>query len=100
MTCQRVEFAHGNCLVEVEPQLGENGQTRFVARMSVIEEGGAIVRPLYGQDGRRVKIQASSERLAIRVALSYLEGRFGRMAPRDQTCDLGESTVGVPFVTH
>jgi hypothetical protein len=27
-------------------------------------------------------------------------GRFGRRAPREQACELGESTVGVPFVTH
>jgi hypothetical protein len=36
----------------------------------------------------------------MRVAVSYLEGRFGRRAPREQACELGESTVGVPFVTH
>ena len=53
-----------------------------------------------GQDGRRIKIFATSERLALRVAVSYLEGRFGRRAPREQACELGESTVGVPFVTH
>jgi hypothetical protein len=100
MTCQCVEFAHGQCLIEIEPQPSEAGQTRYVARMSVLEEAGSIVRPLFGQDGRRIKIFATSERLAMRVAVSYLEGRFGRRAPREQACELGESTVGVPFVTH
>jgi hypothetical protein len=100
MTCQCVEFAQGNCLIEVEPQAGEAGQTRYVARMSVVEDAGQIVRPLYGKDGHRIKILASSERLALRVAVSYLEGRFGRLAPREQTCELGAATVGTPFVTH
>jgi hypothetical protein len=100
MTCQCVEFAHANCLIEIDSQLSETGQTRYVARMSVLEDAGAIVRPLYGKDGRRIKILATSERLAMRVAVSYLEGRFGRIAPREQACELGASTVGVPYVTH
>lgn len=100
MTSQCVEFAQGNCLIEVEPQQSETGQTRYVARMSVLEDKGQIIRPLFGKDGRRIKILATSERLALRVAVSYLEGRFGRLEPRDLACSLGSATVGVPFVTH
>jgi len=100
MTCHCVEFAQGNCLIEIESQTGETGQIRFVARMSVIEEAGALVRPLFGKDGRRIKILATSDRLALRVALSYLEGRFGRVAPREQECAFGASTMGAPFITH
>lgn len=55
MTCQCVEFAQGNCLIEVEPQVGDAGQMRYVARMSVVEAAGSIVRPLYGKDGHRIK---------------------------------------------
>lgn len=100
MTSHCVEFAQGNCLIEVEPQESETGQTRYIARMCVLEDKGQIVRPLFGKDGRRIKILATSERLAIRVAVSYLEGRFGRLAPRDLACSLGGSTVGVPYVTR
>jgi hypothetical protein len=100
MICQCVEFAQSDCLIEVEPHGSETGQTRYVARMSVLEGGGHIVRPLFGKDGRRIKIIATSERLAVRVAVSYLEGRFGRVGPRELACTLGESTVGVPYVTH
>lgn len=98
MISQCVEFAQGNCLIEVEPQQSETGQTRYVARMSVLEDHGQIIRPLFGKDGRRIKILATSERLALRVAVSYLEGRFGRIAPRDTSCSLGGATVGVPYV--
>lgn len=100
MTCQCVEFAHANCLIEIDTQPSDSGQIRYVARMSVVEEAGSVVRPLFGKDGQRIKILASSERLALRVALSYLEGRFGRVAPRDQACELGAATVGTPYVTH
>jgi len=100
MTCQCVEFAQGNCLIEVEPQQSETGPVRYVARMSVLEGNGQVVRPLFGKDGRRIKILATSERLAVRVAVSYLEGRFGRIAPQPVGCALGESTVGTPYITH
>jgi hypothetical protein len=100
MTSQCVEFAQGNCLIEVEPQQSATGQTRYIARMSVLEDNGQIIRPLFGKDGRRIKILATSERLAVRVAVSYLEGRFGRLEPRDTACSLGGATVGVPYVTH
>ncbi|MEO8482311.1 MAG: hypothetical protein ABI634_08890 [Acidobacteriota bacterium] len=100
MTSQCVEFAQGNCLIEVEPQQSETGLTRYIARMSVLENYGQIIRPLFGKDGRRIKILATSERLALRVAVSYLEGRFGRLEPRSLACSLGGATVGVPFVTQ
>jgi hypothetical protein len=100
MTSHCLEFAQGHCLIEVEPLLSETGQTRYIARMSVLEDDGQVVRPLFGKDGRRIKILATSERLAMRVAVSYLEGRFGRVEPRDLTCELGAATVGLPYVTH
>ena len=100
MTCHCVEFAQANCLIEIESQTGDAGQIRYLARMSVLEESGTIVRPIYGKDGRRIKIIATSERLALRVAMSYLEGRFGRVAPTERVCSFGSATMGAPFVTH
>jgi hypothetical protein len=100
MTCHCVEFAQANCLIEIETQPGDAGEIRHLARMSVLEESGTIVRPIFGKDGRRIKILASSERLALRVALSYLEGRFGQVAPGEHACAFGAATVGVPFITH
>jgi hypothetical protein len=52
-----------------------------------------------GPDGRRIKIHATSERLAVRVALSYLEGRFGRILPPEPATSLATATVGSPFIT-
>ena len=100
MACGRVTFARGSCLIEIERQEEADGEARFIARMSVVEEGGAIVRPIVGQDGHRIKIATASERLATRVALSYLEGRFGRQMQPGPTGSLGGATVGVPFVAR
>ncbi len=99
MVNQQVAFAQGSGLIEIEPIAGESGQIRFIARLSVVEDRGAIVRPLFGGDGRRIKIMATSERLAMRAAVTYLEGMFGRALPREEPCELGASTVGAPFVT-
>lgn len=100
MFSERVTFARSSCLIEIEPLADHVGEPRYVARMSVIEEGGAIVRPLVGQDGVRVKIVAASQRLASKIAVSYLEGRFGCQVPIEPAGSLGNATVGVPFVAH
>ena len=94
----RVAYVKGNCMIEVDTEPGESAHTKYVARMSVIEENGAIVRPLVGMDGARIKIHASTERLVLRVAVSYLESRFGRSLPLEKASSLGDATVGAPFV--
>jgi hypothetical protein len=100
MTSGRVTFARGSCLIEIEQHEHAEAGTRFVARMSVVEEAGAIVRPIVGPDGKRIKIITTNAHLARRVALSYLEGRFGRQLQPDPTGSLGAATVGVPFVAR
>jgi len=102
MPSERITFARASCLIEIERQDAAEGagDSRFVARMSVVENSGAIVRPLVGRDGRRIKIVATTERLAAKVAISYLEGRFGRIVPPDPVGSLGGATMGVPFVAH
>lgn len=100
MFAERVTFTRASCLVEIARQETSTGDSCFIARMSVVEEAGAIVRPIVGQDGRRIKIVAASERLAMKVAVSYLEGRFGRPIPPESAPTLGAATVGVPFIAH
>ena len=100
MTSERVTLAGGRCIIDIEPQPSESGQPRFTARMSLIDVDGTVVRPLVGPDGRRIKIHATSERLAVRVAMSYLEGRFGRIQPSEPTTSLGHATIGTPYVAR
>jgi len=99
MTTERITLANGRCVIDVESDPSSSGEPRFVARMSVVDTGGTVVRPIVGADGRRIKIHATTERLALRVATSYLEGRFGRIQPPESAPSLGGATVGAPFVT-
>lgn len=101
MLSERVTFARGCCLIEIDHHTAPDAaEPRFVARMSVVEESGAIVRPLVDQAGRRIKVIAASPRLATKIAVSYLEGRFGRQVLPEARPELGAATVGVPFVAH
>jgi hypothetical protein len=99
MTSERVTLAGGRCIIDIETQSTESGQPRFVAHLSMLDADGTVVRPLVGPDGRRIRIHATSERLAVRVATSYLEGRFGRILPPEPATSLATATVGSPFIT-
>lgn len=99
MTSEQITLANGRCIIDIEPQASESGQARFVAHLSLIDGDGKVVRPLVGPDGRRIRIHATSERLAVRVAMSYLEGRFGRILPAEPVASLATATVGSPFST-
>ena len=98
MTCQQVRFVHGECLVEInEP--GNLGRPAYTAFVSLLEEGGAIVRPLVQLNGRRIEIQAPSEPLALDSAINYLEQRFGAVSqPEPGACMLSTATFGPPVV--
>ena len=98
MTSAHVNFAGGRCIIDVEPQATDTGLPRFVAHLSLVDGDGTLVRPLVGPDGRWIRIHATSERLALRVATSYLEGRFGRLLPAEPTPSLATATVGAPYV--
>lgn len=98
MTTECVTLSGARCVIDVEPEPTAAGDSRFVARMALVE-GEGIVRPLVGPDGRRIKVHGTSERLVLRVARSYLESRFGRIRPDDTQASLGGATVGAPFVT-
>jgi hypothetical protein len=99
MTSERVTLAGARCVIDVEADPTPSGEPRFVARMALVEGDGGVVRPLVGPDGRRIKIHGTSERLVLRVARAYLEGRFGRIQASDTQASLGGATVGAPFVT-
>jgi hypothetical protein len=100
ITSERVTLAGGRCIIDIEPQTSDSGQPRFTARMSLVDVDGRVVRPLVGPDGRTIKIHATSERLAVRVATSYLEGRFGRVQPPEPVTSLGGATVGSPYIAR
>jgi hypothetical protein len=96
MTCQLVGFAHGECLVEIDSQSAKKpGYTAF---LSLLEEGGAIVRPLVRLNGRRLEIHAPSEPLALHSAINYLRKRFGAVDQPERECTLASSSFGPPVV--
>lgn len=97
MTSERVTLANARCLIDIESRTAASGQQQFVAHLSVIEADGRVVRPLVGPDRRRIRIQASSARIAVRVAMVYLEGRFGRVLSSEPGASLSTATVGTPI---
>jgi hypothetical protein len=98
MTSARVTLTNGRCLVDIAHQASDSGQPRFVAYLSVLELDDTVVRPLVGPDGRRIKIHATSEQLVMRVAVAYLEGRFGRRLPTEAEASLATASVGRPYM--
>ena len=98
MTCQQMVFANGNCLVEIDTRSAESGRPAYTAYLSLLEENGAIVRPLVNLHGRRIEISASSEPLALNSAIAYLKTRFGSMSSPKNRCALATSSFGPPVV--
>jgi hypothetical protein len=97
MTCQQVGFLHGECLVEVDARRAAQGRG-YTAFVSLLEDDGAIVRPLVQLNGRRIEIHASSEPLAMNSAISYLQRRFGAISQPRRGCALSTSSFGPPVV--
>ena len=98
MTCQQMEFARGNCLVEIDTRSANGGYPAYTAYLSLLEEDGAIVRPLIMPNGRRIEISATSEPLAMDSAINYLKSRFGAPSARKRKCALATSSFGPPVV--
>jgi hypothetical protein len=98
VSCQQVRFALADCVVEISPEVGEGSRKAraYTARLSLVENEGTIVRPLVTGNGRRVKIRAESELLALHSAVSYLRARFGSVSRDGLPCALGGATVGMP----
>lgn len=98
MTCQQMGFARGNCLVEIDTRSAAGDRPAYTAFLSLLEENGAIVRPLVKENGRRIEISASSEPLALHSAINYLETRFGALRSPKRNCALATSSFGPPVV--
>ena len=98
MTCQQVKFRHGECLVEVDERATNEARPAYTAFVSLLEENGAIVRPLVQLNGRRIEIHAPSEPLAINSAISFLQRRFGDVSQPQRGCALASSSFGPPVV--
>jgi hypothetical protein len=97
MSVQQVDFILGTGLVEIMPELGDPDMPAYSAFVSLIERDGAIIRPVVRGDGRRVRIRAGSEPVALLSAISYLTARLG--APKDDAhpCSLATATLGRPI---
>jgi hypothetical protein len=100
MTAQQVLFAHGSCLVEVNARPFYPGQPKYTAFVSLLEDDGAIVRPLVLRNGRRIEIHAPSAPDALDSAISYLERRFGAVSEPGRAPDLASSAFGRPVVVE
>src|SRR5688500_6068877 len=96
MSCQQVKFALANCVVEISPEPSETKPKTYTAFLSLVEDDGSVIRPLVSGDGRRVRIRAASEALALHSAISYLRARFGAVNDQGHPCSLGSATVGRP----
>src|SRR5262245_48433766 len=96
MSCQQVGFALANCVVEIVPEPGDPKNKAYTALLSLVENDGAVIRPLVREDGHRVRIRAASEPLALYSAISYLCARFGAVRRPEQPCSYGSATVGLP----
>jgi len=97
MASQQVGFALADCVIEISPEPGETKAQAYTAFLSLVEDHGSVVRPFVAGDGRRVRIRAGSEPLALYSAISYLRARFGVVNEPEHTCDLSASTVGPPI---
>lgn len=97
MTAHRVTFEAADCLIETEAQL-IGSVPAWVARLYVLEDDGAIVRPIISEDRRPLTLFASNELTVLRSATSCLADRFGAALGSEQECSLAASTLGVPVV--
>jgi hypothetical protein len=100
MTAQQVLFAHGNCLVEVDTKPFHKGEPNYTAFISLLEEDGAIVRPLVLRSGRRIEIHGASAPQALDSAISYLERRFGAVSEPNRRPALASAAFGRPIVVE
>jgi len=96
MSCQQVGFALADCVVEISAEPGNTKNKTYTALLSLVENEGAIIRPLVREDGHRVRIRAASEPLALHSAISYLRARFGAVHNPGRPCSYPSATVGLP----
>jgi hypothetical protein len=98
MTSHQVTFDRTNCLIEIEQETAGPTNTPCVAKMYMLEDDGAIVRPIVSEERRQLRIAAIDEQTALQSAIAYLVRRLGPTHSPDPTFSLGGSSFGVPFV--
>jgi hypothetical protein len=97
MTCHRMTFEAADCLIETEARpIGS--VPAWVARLYVLEDDGAIVRPIISEDWRQLTLLASTELTVLWSAIACLADRFGAAQGPEQGCSLGASILGIPVV--
>jgi hypothetical protein len=95
MTCHRMTFEAADCLIETEAQL-IGSVLASVARLYVLEDDGAIVRPIISEDRQPLTLFASNDGTVLRLAIACLADRFGAAQGPEKGCSLGASILGAP----
>jgi hypothetical protein len=94
--CQEVSFRRAKCRIEIGPDPVMD-EPRYLATLYLIDTDQHQLRPLMFDDDIRAVFHASGEALALRLALAYLETRFGPFvtsAPADaEPGEMGEPLV-------
>jgi hypothetical protein len=98
--CREVAFRHGRCRIDIAPDPDAAGEPRFLATMFLIDADRGCLRPLLFDVGIRAVLRAPGEALALRLALAYLETRFGLFLTSVPTDPLGDvaGDLGDPIV--
>ena len=99
MTCHRMTFEAADCLIETEAQL-IGSVPAGIARLYVLEDDGAVARPIISEDRQPLTLFASNELTAMRSAIACLADRFGAVRGPEQEYSPGASTLGVPVVFY
>ncbi len=97
MTCHRMTFEAADCLIETEPRL-IGSVPAWVAKLYVLEDDGAIVRPIISEDWRPLRLFASTELTVLWSAIAFLADRFGAAQGPEEGYSLGASVLGGPMV--
>jgi hypothetical protein len=95
-----IAFSQGEFLVEVEPDRSDPMGETYVARLSLLEDDGHVLRPLVFDDGGRVVIHAWSEPLALNSAISYLGTHFGTLSMPEKPWNPHPMIEGLPYVVE
>lgn len=99
MLCREVAFRHGRCRIDIAPDPEAIGEPRFLATMCLIDGATGCLRPLMFDVGIRAVLGAPGEALALRLALAYLETRFGLFLTSVPTGPLSDAgAFGDPVV--
>jgi len=95
-----IAFAHGAFLVEVEPDFRDTRPGKFVVHLSLLEQGGNLLRPLVGGDGGRLVLHGRSEPHAFSSAIRFLAKHFGALVGPTEPWHPQDMEWGQPVVVE